>query len=110
MMDDGICSICELHNTASLGDQPKFALKKIESFYYEERKIGIQRIYFAKKENEKVDLLISIWQDRKISPSHICMIQGVQYRINTIQHDEDEDGQKITILTLEQLDKNYELI
>lgn len=119
MMDAGIIKICTLENTAEAGDMPKDRLKPTEGLIYqfEERVIGYGRQYEAKGVNERVDMLVRIWR----SPIRIGMYavltdyegqineKGDQYRIDNVQQLVNDEGLKVTDLTLYRLDELYEI-
>lgn len=119
MMDAGIVKICTLTNAAEAGDMPKDRLVQAEGLVYqfEERIIGYGRQYEAKGVNERVDMLIRIWR----APVRIGMYavltdyegqvneKGDQYRIDNVQQLLNDEGLKVTDLTLYRLDELYEI-
>lgn len=120
MMDAGIVKIYTLTNTAEAGDKPKERLVPVDGLIYqfEERVIGYERQYEAKGVSERVDMLIRIWR----APVRIGMYavltdyegqeneNGDQYRIDNVQQMLDDNGLKVTNLTLYRLDKLYEVL
>lgn len=123
MMDEGICLICNLENTAGSGDMPKDVLKPLKDgddtaiWQFESRTVGYGRQYEAKGVSERVDMLIRIWR----APARIGMYavlsdyedqenpEGDQYRIDNVQQLVDQDGLKVTDLTLYRMDELYEV-
>ena len=123
MMDDGLCLLCTLENVAEPGDMPREVLRPVKDgdvtaeWQFESRKIGYNRQYEAKGVSERVDMLIRIWQ----APARIGMYavlseydgqenpNGDQYRIDNVQQLTDDDGLKVTDLTLYRLDELYEV-
>lgn len=84
-------------------------------FDFEERSIGMTRNYMAKQNNEQIDRLIRVWQDRYILPDYICKIvdgvdSDVQYRIARVEHLDNNDGLKVTDLTLEKVGTLYDVV
>ena len=106
---DGIAKAYELINSAAKGDMPAMKLKEHCDFYYAERTVGFSRQYAARGVQEQVDLLIRIWYDNTIRIGMYCIPEdGEQYRITNVQHLYD-DGLKVTDLTLQRLEQNYEV-
>ena len=125
MKDAGIVTICKLENIAPQGDMPREMLvplkdedENILTWQFEERVIGFSRQYNAKSVEERVDMLIRIWR----CPVRIGMYavltdyegqenpDGDQYRIDNVSNNVDENGLKITDLTLYRMDELYEVL
>ena len=110
LLDSGILELYKLVNTASNGNMPNEQLVYVDSAYYGERTVGYNRQYAAKAVNESVDKLIRIWRNESISAGmYVLLEDGNQYQIDMVQHLLDDDGLKVTDLTLNRLEKNYEL-
>lgn len=124
MKDAGIVTICKLENIAPQGDMPREMLVPLKdeddnvlTWQFEERVIGFSRQYNAKSVEERVDMLIRIWR----CPVRIGMYavltdyegqekpDGDQYRIDNVSNNTDENGLKITDLTLYRMDQLYEV-
>ena len=113
IMDSGMVQICNLQNTADPGLIPQERLVPVLSALFGERTVGYNRFYQAQGVNEQVDMLIRIW---RTGLAHIgmyavlsCSETDVQYRIINVQHLLDEDGLKVTDLTLQRMDQLYEV-
>lgn len=110
LLDSGILKLYRLVNTAPNGNMPNEKLVYVDSAYYGERTVGYNRQYAAKAVNESVDKLIRIWRDESISAGmYVLLEDSNQYQIDFVQHLLDDDGLKVTDLTLSRLEKNYEL-
>lgn len=123
MMNDGLVILCNLKNLEEPGDMPNEALVPLteddeaQEWSFEDRVIGYNRQYVAMGVSERVDMLIRIWR----APARIGMYavltdyegqenpDGDQYRIDNVQHLLNEDGLKVTDLTLYRLDQLYEV-
>lgn len=119
MMDAGIAHVCCLVDTADPGDSPKMKLEKASKHYFEERIVGFGRQYAAMGVNERVDMLVRVWRDASVRIGMYVLLEdyegqenedGDQYRIDNVQHVLDDDGLKVTDLSLYRLDKRYEVI
>lgn len=124
MKDAGIVTLCRLINGAAHGNMPKETLSPLKdsegnalTWQFEERIIGYGRQYEAKGVMERVDMLIRIWR----APVRIGMYavltgyegqeseNGDQYRIDNVQNTLDDNGLKVTDLTLYRMDTLYEV-
>ena len=110
MMDAGILWICNLENTAEKGDMPRERLVKSSRHFYEERTVGITRYYAAKQANIRADAVVRIWYQQVNVDQYIILQGGKQYRIAQVQHLLNDDGLRVTDITLEAINKNYDCI
>lgn len=104
MLGDGILTVYTATNTAANGLKPAYTLTEYGRFWYEERRIGYGRQYAARGVNEQIDLLARIWQDRGVRIGMVAEVDGEQYQIDNVQHLRDDDGLRITDLTLRRID------
>lgn len=117
--DDGIVVIKAEVDVSEPGGMPKKELVELSRHMFQERTIGITRQYAAKSVDEQVDRLVRIWEDRRI---HIGMMAEIaerlpfgyeevteQYRIDNVQHLLNDDGLKVTDLTLKRLEDLYDI-
>ena len=109
LLDDGIVTIYELNNIAKPGEMPQEVLKPINSFYFGYRTIGYNRLYAAHGVSELIELLILIWR-ADVSAGQYAILNGVQYRIDTVQQLTDNTGLAVTDLTLEKLGAFYDIV
>lgn len=118
LLDAGVLTLCNLTNTAALGDMASYKLVPVISQFFGERQIGINRAYLAKGADEQVDLVARIW-DEGIRPKigQYAVItkyryqedpNGDQYRITLVQPTTNEDGLRVFDLQLERLVDYYE--
>ena len=110
MIFEGTLAICELVNTAERGLMPRYTLREKARHFYGERVIGYGRQYAAYGVNQRVDKLVRIWRDDSVNVHDYAVLDdGHQYRIDMVQHLLDEDGLKVTDLTLYRWEDNYEV-
>ena len=112
--DDGLITIYTLEEVEEPGDMPKEQLVKQSEHLFGERTVGYGRQYAAKGVDEQVDELVRIWEDRTIRIGMYAIIgddpeTGEQFRIDNVQHLKDEDGLKVTDLSLRRLDDLYDI-
>ena len=114
MFDGGEVKTYKITDISQPGDMPVEGLALQSTCYFEERSIGMTRNYMAMQSNAKVDRLIRIWQDRAVTVGCVCVItDGIetdtQYRVVANQHTVNENGLKVTDLTLERLGTIYDI-
>lgn len=111
MFDAGQVIICQLIDTADPGCMPVYMLEPITTAYFGERTVGYNRYYAAQGVNEQVDLLIRVWRDNQIRIGMYALLymseNDGQYRITNVQHLLNDDGLKVTDLTLSRVEDNY---
>lgn len=106
--DDGILTIFYVENVSKPGGMPITQLIPKEHYYYSYDNIGINRYYTALQAQQTIEAVVNIpgWGD--ISATDICALDdGVQYRIVMRQPTTDEDGLRITKLSLERINEKY---
>lgn len=107
-LDDGILKIYSVENAAEPGEKPAYGLKLKSEHYFAFETVGIQRHYAAMQANSKITELVRIWEDRGISGKDICILEDQkQYKCSFVQHMKDEEGLRITKITLERLENEY---
>lgn len=113
MMDAGHIAVCDLINTGEEGQMPVEMLEIVTEADFEERVIGLTRQYAAKGVNEHIDLLARIWRDGSVRIGMYGVVTDSeydgQYRITNVQHLLDDDGLKVTDITCERINRNYEI-
>ena len=123
MKDAGIVTICKLTNTSESGMMPREVLSplmhddEVLTWRFEDRYIGYSRQYEAKGVGERIDKLIRIWNAPQARIGYYAVLtdyegqeneNGDQYRIDNVQPSVDENGLKVTDLTLYRLDDLYD--
>ena len=110
MIFEGKVKFYSLTNIAADGRMPVEMLVCKGEAYYGERVIGYSRQYAAMGIDQRIDKLIRIWRDETITVHDYAIPEdGQQYRIDNVQHLLDDDGLKVTDLTLYRLEDNYEV-
>lgn len=118
MKDAGRLILCRLinKNEGTGGKMPEYVLEPInqDKYDFEERAIGMSRQYAAKGANEQIDLIARIWREPAARIKMHAVVtdsEGYdgQYRVTNVQNLLDNDGLKVTDLTLERLDKFYDV-
>lgn len=109
--DAGVVTLCELKDkNETAGGMPAIFLIPVEWQFYGERTVGYGRQYAAFGANQQVDMLIRTWRSAEAHIGMYAVLEnGEQYRIDNVQHLLDEDGLKVTDLTLRRLDKLYDV-
>ena len=109
--DAGTLKICSVEITEASGAMAKERLSPpLNEHYYGERTVGYGRQYAAKGVSEQVDLLAEIWEDRTVRIGMVAVTdREEQYRIDNVQHKLDEDGLRVSWLTLRRLEDLYDI-
>ena len=111
ILDDGTLEVFELHECAAQGRKPKNVIRPLfEPCFYGELQVGYKRQYAAMGVSQQVDKLVRIWQNRDIAIGMVAVLdESQQYRIDNVQHRNDETGEPVTHLTLRRLRGLYDV-
>lgn len=111
ILDNGMIEILEIHEDAQPGLMPRKILRpRFEPAFYGELNVGYRRQYAAMGVSQQVDKLLRIWQERGITIGMVAILADCeQYRIDNVQHLNDETGEPVTHLTLRRLDALYDV-
>ena len=115
--DDGVVGVYELTKIKVPGKMPTDGLQEKERFYFGHETLGINRYYTALQASQQIESVLSIpgWNPIKAN-THIAIIADVdgnitedcdQFRIVMVQPTTDEDGLRITRLSLERVGDKY---
>lgn len=118
--DDGIVGVYELTQVKVPGKMPTEGLQLSERFYFSYETLGINRYYTALQAGQQIEAVISVpgWNEIKAN-RHIAIIanddgnitsESTQYRIQMAQPTTDDQGLRITRLSLERIGDNYVVI
>lgn len=106
--DDGILTIYETENIGEPGMKPVTGLTEKARYYYGFDTLGYNRFYTALQAKQQIEAVVNVpgWNDIRIQD--ICALDnGEQFRIVLSQQTLDEDGLRITKLSLERTGENY---
>ncbi len=110
MIYEGKLTVYNLKNTAEKGLMPQEKLVPVCEEFYGERTIGVTRQYAALGADRRIDMLVRIWRNDDVTPGqYVIPDDGHQYRIDLVQYNTDEDGLKVSDLTLIRLEDNYDV-
>lgn len=100
VFDDGILKVYSLQDVSEKGDKPEFEYIYLNSHYFSYSTVGVTRHYTAKANNELIENVVKIYQDRSIKIDDVIEIENDFYKVLLIQHTVDEDGIKISTISL----------
>ena len=104
--DDGILTIYKVENTAHPGQMPVEGLTEKDRYYYGFDTLGINRFYTALQAQQQIEAVVNVpgWGD--IAATDICALDnGDQFRIVMRQPTLDDNGLRITKLSLERINE-----
>ena len=105
--NDGVAYVYKLVNTAEPGLRPQLSPTLYRKFNFEYKTIGVKRNYEALQAQVKLDELIQVLLDRKISTQDVVVIEGVQYEVKQVQHKKDTYPET-SLLSLIKLEEEYD--
>jgi hypothetical protein len=107
MRNAGILTIYALTNIAEGGSMPVEKLVPLTTAYYEERTVGVTRMYAALGADQQIDLLLRCFHTPTLAVNaEYCIPEdGNQYRI-TLKQKIDADTYDLTLVRLED---NYDV-
>lgn len=106
--DDGILTIYKVENTAHPGQMPVEGLTEKDRYYYGFDTLGINRFYTALQAQQQIEAVVNVpgWGD--IAATDVCALDnGDQFRIAMRQPTLDDNGLRITKLSLERINEKY---
>ncbi len=108
--DDGILIIYSVENIAEPGMMPVEGLVEKEKYYYGFDTLGINRYYTAMQAKQLIESVVNIPGWGEIKATDICALDnGDQFRIAMRQPTFDENGLRITKLSLERIGDQYDI-
>lgn len=108
MVDSGVLTVYTLENTAENGRMPVEELVSAFTAFYSERSVGVTRMYAAIGVNQRIDMLVRVWNVESVPSGCLYCIpeDGEQYRVTIAQRLPDLGAYD---LTLERLDSHYDI-
>ena len=105
--NDGVTDIYAVENIAEKGDRPKDGLSIKHHLRFGYETIGIKRNYEAMQAQVQLSEMIIVPMHRDISSQDVAIINGVQYRIDQVQHKTDTLPPS-SLLSLSRLEADYD--
>lgn len=106
---DGVVRLYTVTDAAMPGYQPKPSLSLVETLFYEERSVGLQRYYSARQAQVQVERVIRAPLRPDINPQCVAVTEdGVQYGIDMVQQLTDVWPASMD-LTLTKIEQKYEV-
>lgn len=106
---DGVVRIYTVTDVGQPGYQPKPALTLVETLFYAERRVGLQRYYSGKQAQVQVERVIRTQTRPAVNPQCIAVTEdGTQYGIELVQQLQDVYPPSMD-LTLVRIEQKYEV-
>lgn len=107
--NDGMVKIYTITDAAQPGYQPKEQLKLKCILAFEERALGINRLYLSRQNNAEIKRVIRV-QRVDISSQDVAITHdGIQYRIDTVQAVQGVYPPSLD-LSLKAIEQNFEVM
>lgn len=107
--NDGMVKIYTIADTAQPGYQPKEQLTLKYTLAFEERTLGINRLYLSRQNNAEIKRVIRV-QRVNISSQDVAITHdGKQYRIDTVQAVQGVYPPSLD-LSLKAIEQNFEVM
>lgn len=101
MRDAGLLTIYTLVNIATAGRKPEEKLVAVDTAFYDELTIGVNRLYSARGANQKIDALVKCYNTPIVDTGmYVILEDGKQYQIDFIQK-RDDDSVDLTLVRVE---------
>ena len=106
---DGVVRTSTVTDGAAHGYQPRPVLTLLESLFYQERRVGLQRYYAGRQAQVEVERVIRTQLRPAVNPQCVAVTEdGVQYGIELVQQVQDVYPPSMD-LTLVRIDQKYEV-
>lgn len=105
---DGVVRIYTVTDGAAPGYQPRPVLALLETLFYQERRVGLQRYYAGRQAQVEVERVIRTQLRPAVNPQCVAVTEdGVQYGIDMVQQLTDVWPASMD-LTLTKIEQKYE--
>lgn len=109
--DDGIVFFYKVTNVAENGKKPVKGLESYARHHFGFRNLGIIRYYTALQAHQQIESVIDIPGWELIPVESIAILDsGLQYTVQLAQPTTDENGLKITRISLERNGESYVIV
>lgn len=106
---DGVVRICTVTDGAAPGYQPRPVLTLLETLFYQERRVGLQRYYAGRQAQVEVERVIRTQLRPAVNPQCVAVTEDdEQYGIELVQQVQDVYPPSID-LTLVRIEQKYEV-
>lgn len=106
---DGVVRIYTVTDGVAPGYQPRPVLTLLETLFYQERRVGLQRYYAGRQAQVEVERVIRIQLRPAVNPQCVAVTEdGVQYGIELVQQVQDVYPPSMD-LTLVRIEQKYEV-
>lgn len=84
--NSGLLTVYDVSNAASPGNLPVERLRKKVSLRYEERRLGLNRLYLARQNNIEIARVVRTPYRPEVSPQDVAVLpDGRVYRVDAVQ-------------------------
>lgn len=83
--NDGIVQICRTADGGAAGYRPVPVLEERFTLRFAEQRLGINRLYQSRQNQVEIERVIRVQKAGEIMTQDVAVIEGTQYRIDTVQ-------------------------
>lgn len=107
--NDGIVNVYSVTNIAQAGYKPKQGLVLKVNLRFDEQRLGINRLYMSRQYQAEIERLIRVQRVNDISSQDVAVIDGRQFKIDTVQSVKDIYPPSLD-LALTKIEQEYEVM
>lgn len=107
--NDGIVNVYSVTNIAQAGYKPKQGLVLKVNLRFDEQRLGINRLYMSRQYQAEIERLIRVQRVNNISSQDVAVIDGRQFKIDTVQSVKDIYPPSLD-LALTKIEQEYEVM
>ncbi len=107
--NDGVVNVYSITNIAQAGYKPKQGLVLKVNLRFDEQRLGINRLYMSRQDNAEIERLIRVQRANDISSQDVAVIDGKQFKIDTVQSVKDIYPPSLD-LALTKIEQEYEVM
>jgi len=107
--NDGVVSVYGISNIAQAGYKPKQGLILKVNLRFDEQRLGINRLYMSRQYQAEIERLIRVQRVNNISSQDVAVIDGRQFKIDTVQSVKDIYPPSLD-LALTKIEQEYEVM
>lgn len=107
--NDGVVKIYKTKNKSEPGYKAAYELIFCCNLRFNEQRLGINRLYLSRQNQAEIERLIRVQRVKNISSQDVAVIDGRQFKIDTVQSAKDIYPPSLD-LALTKIEQEYEVM